>query len=218
MSRRTVRVRTFSAVLACLAGVGLSIGPVPSAGAASARPQSADADQSADAAARNFAAAELRRMTIEEKVGQLFVTNVYGDRADTTTPADVAANQALYGVDNGAQFIAKYKPGGIIYFAWTNSVNNPPQIAGLSNGLQRVAVAQRSRIPLLISTDQEQGVVFRVGPPATQFPGNMALGAGRSAKDAQSAATIGGKELQGSRHQPELRAGRRRQRQRIEPQ
>ncbi len=135
------------------------------------------------------------RMTLEEKVGQLFVTNAYGETADTTNPADVAANQTLHGVNNGSELLNKYKLGGIIYFAWTNSVKNPPQIAGLSNGLQRVALSQRVPIPLLITTDQEQGVVTRVGPPATSFPGNMALGASRSSANATSAASIGGQEL-----------------------
>ena len=35
----------------------------------------------------------------------------------------------------------------------------------------------------------------RIGPPATQFPGSMALGAGRSAADARTAAAITGREL-----------------------
>ena len=72
---------------------------------------------------------------------------------------------------------------------------NPPQIAGLSNGLQRVATKSGARIPLMIATDQEHGVVTRVGPPATQLPGNMALGAGRSETDTYDAAQISGKEL-----------------------
>ncbi len=50
-------------------------------------------------------------------------------------------------------------------------------------------------MPLLISTDQEQGVVTRIGPPATQFAGSMALGAGRSTGDARQAAAITGQEL-----------------------
>ncbi|GGM99851.1 beta-N-acetylhexosaminidase [Terrabacter tumescens] len=51
------------------------------------------------------------------------------------------------------------------------------------------------RIPLQVAIDQEQGVVTRIGPPATQFPGSMALGAGRSAPDARTAAAITGREL-----------------------
>ena len=135
----------------------------------------------------------LHRMTLEEKVGQLFVQNVYGK--DATTPD--ARNIPLYGVASPAEVVQKYHLGGVIYFAWTDSVQNPPQITGLSNGLQKAALSQDSkvRIPLQVATDQEQGVVTRVGPPATQFPGSMALGAGRSTDDARTAARITGEEL-----------------------
>ncbi|MBA2698984.1 MAG: hypothetical protein H0U61_09475 [Nocardioidaceae bacterium] len=135
----------------------------------------------------------LDNMTLREKVGQLFMTYAYGDTATTTAPADVAANQKAYGVDNASQLIDRYKLGGVIYFAWSNNVNNTEQIARLSNGIQDAALRQPRKIPSLISTDQEGGVVFRV--PATELPGNMALGAGRSPQDAQTAAVIGGSEL-----------------------
>jgi len=136
-------------------------------------------------------AAAMRSMTLEEKVGQLFVQNVYG--SDATTP-DVR-NIPLYGVASPAEVVQKYHLGGVIYFAWTDSVKNPTQITGLSNGLQKSAIGSGAHVPLVIATDQEQGVVTRVGPPATQFPGSMALGAGRSVDDARTAATITGQEL-----------------------
>lgn len=149
-----------------------------------------------DGEAKNgWIVSKIEHMTLEEKVGQLFVTYAYGETADTTAPADVAANRSAHGVDNAAQLVQKYHLGGVIYFAWSNNVKDPQQIAGLSNGLQSVAMGQRLPIPLLISTDQEQGVVVRVGPPATQFPGNMALGATRSAESAATAARITGQEL-----------------------
>ena len=50
-------------------------------------------------------------------------------------------------------------------------------------------------MPSLVGIDQEGGIVARIGPPATQLPGNMALGAGRSNRDAQTAAAINGDEL-----------------------
>ena len=135
----------------------------------------------------------IKRMTLEEKVGQLFVTYAYGETADADDPrnlTDPRVNAA-----NFEELIDKYKLGGIIYFAWSDNVNDPHQIANLSNGIQDAALDQRMGIPMLITTDQEQGIVARVGPPATQFPGNMALGAGRSADDAQTAAGITGLEL-----------------------
>ena len=50
-------------------------------------------------------------------------------------------------------------------------------------------------VPLLISTDQEQGQITRIGEPVTQLPGNMALGAGRSPEGAETSARITGEEL-----------------------
>src|SRR6476661_9020252 len=133
----------------------------------------------------------LSRMSLQEKVGQLFVQNVYG--SDATTPD--SRNIPLYGVASPAEVVKKYHPGGVIYFAWTDSVKDPQQITGLSNGLQQAARENGAHVPLLIGTDQEQGVVTRIGPPATQFPGSMALGAGRSTADARTAARITGEEL-----------------------
>jgi beta-N-acetylhexosaminidase len=141
----------------------------------------------------------LHRMKLEEKVGQLFVVEVFGQDANTVTSAAAARNQALYGVSTPAQVIDKYKPGGVIYFdarRGPDNVQNPRQIATLSNGLQEAATGQRVPIPLLISTDQEGGsVVFRLVAPATAMPGNMALGAGRSAEDAHRSAEVIGTEL-----------------------
>jgi beta-N-acetylhexosaminidase len=141
-------------------------------------------------------AAPENTMTLEQKVGQMFVSYVYGSSATTTTAADVAANQAMYGADvhNGAEAVAKYHLGGIIYFTWSNNLANPPQIAGLSNGLQQAAMAD-SGVPLQISTDQEGGIVNRIGAPLAVSPGNMAIGATFNPLNAYSAAKVSGTEL-----------------------
>jgi len=136
-------------------------------------------------------AAAMHSMSVRDRVGQLFVQNVYG--SDATTPD--ARNIPLYGVASPAEVVQKFHLGGVIYFAWTDSVKNPAQITGLSNGLQKAAIKSGAHVPLMIATDQEQGVVTRIGPPATQFPGSMALGAGRSTADARTAAAITGQEL-----------------------
>jgi beta-N-acetylhexosaminidase len=148
-------------------------------------------------AERGWVDSKLRRMTLEEKVGQLFVANVFGRSADTTDPDDVAANQAMYGPDirNARDLVERYKLGSIVYFRWTHNLDEPAQIAHLSNGIQRAALAGPPGIPLLISTDQEHGVVSRVWAPATEFPGNMALGATRRPGDAFDAGRVTGTEL-----------------------
>ncbi|WUI03341.1 glycoside hydrolase family 3 protein [Spirillospora sp. NBC_00431] len=135
----------------------------------------------------------LRSMTLEEKAAQLFVLQIYGKSADTADPAAVAANRALYGVDNAAQVMDRYKPGGFIYYG--ENVTDPHQLAAFSNGIQRAAMGQRHRIPATIAIDQEGGIVARVQPPATQSPGAMALAAGRGTGDARALARVTGREL-----------------------
>jgi len=36
-------------------------------------------------------------------------------------------------------------------------------------------MSRHPAVPMVISTDQEQGEVLRIGPPATVFPGNMLI-------------------------------------------
>jgi beta-N-acetylhexosaminidase len=163
------------------------------AGSAGAAPVPAAGTPAALAGEEGWITSTLSRMTLEEKVGQLFIQNVYGK--DATTPD--SRNVPLYGVASPAEVVRKYHLGGVIYFAWTDNVMDPDQIVGLSNGLQKASLTQSTKapVPLQVAIDQEQGVVTRIGPPATQFPGSMALGAGGSAPDARTAAAITGREL-----------------------
>ncbi|MFG2308523.1 glycoside hydrolase family 3 protein [Streptomyces sp. NPDC048566] len=176
-SRRTV--------LAATAGVTAALATGPAAHAAGTR------TPHGDTALR----ALISRMTLEEKVGQLFVMRVYGHSATAPDQADVDANLAEIGVRTAEELIARYRVGGIIYFAWAHNVRDPHQIAALSNGIQRASLDQPRGLPVLIATDQEHGMVARVGKPATLFPGAMALGAGGSRADARKVGAIGGEEL-----------------------
>ncbi|MEU2232005.1 glycoside hydrolase family 3 protein [Streptomyces vietnamensis] len=135
------------------------------------------------------------RMSLEEKVGQLFVMRVYGHSATAPDQADIDANLAEIGVRTAAELVERYHVGGVIYFSWAHNTRDPQQIAELSNGIQQAALAQPTPVPVLISTDQEHGIVCRVGKPATLLPGAMALGAGGSHADARKAAQIAGEEL-----------------------
>jgi beta-N-acetylhexosaminidase len=138
----------------------------------------------------------LAGMSLPAKVGQMFVSYVYGTSAENPSAADVAANRQLYGpdVDSGAAAVAKYQLGGVIYFTFSRNLSNPPQIAALSNGLQQAAAANGG-IPLQLSTDQEGGVVNRIGAPLAVSPGNMAIGATFRTADAYRAARASGTDL-----------------------
>lgn len=135
----------------------------------------------------------LRGMTLEQKVGQLFIADVWGKSADQ---AD-SGNQTKYGVGTPAEVVERYHPGGVIYFnnAGTDNVDDPGQVARLSNGLQRAALSSGAHLPLIISTDEEGGRVTRIAAPATEYPASMAIGAGRSIIDAKQLATVNGHEL-----------------------
>ena len=134
-------------------------------------------------------------MTTDEKIGQLFMVSFYGDQANETSPSQVQANQASLGVANIAAAISTYHLGGVIYFGWAGNMVSARQVATLSNSIQAAAAAEPDSIPLLISTDQEGGAIVRLPSPATQFCGNMCLGATRQTDLARSTAAAIGAEL-----------------------
>jgi beta-N-acetylhexosaminidase len=185
-----MRGRRTATLGSLLLATAIAVAAAPAAGATV---PSGDAATAADARVD----AVLARMTPAEKVGQMFVDDVYGQSATSTDPADVAANRKLYGadVDNGAEAVAKYHLGGVIYFAWSDNLASPPQIAGLSDGLQQAAAGSGSGVPVQISTDQEGGVVNRIGAPLAVSPGNMAIGATGVPADARAAARVTGEQL-----------------------
>jgi beta-N-acetylhexosaminidase len=100
-------------------------------------------------------------MSLPQKVGQLIVATVPG----TTARA------------GGASLVSRYHLGGVIYMG--GNVAGAGQVATLSNGLQRAAMAQSPGIPLSVGTDQEGGIVSRLDGVLTTFPGQMAGGATR---------------------------------------
>lgn len=137
----------------------------------------------------------ISRMTLPEKVGQLFVMRVYGHSATAPDQAAIDANLKEIGVRTAAELISKYRVGGIIYFTWADNTRDPHQIADLSNGIQKASLSAPRGLPVLVTTDQEHGIVCRVGSPATLFPGAMAVGAGGSRADAHTLGRVSGAEL-----------------------
>ncbi|HET8591352.1 MAG TPA: glycoside hydrolase family 3 protein [Nakamurella sp.] len=179
-TRRLLVPIATTAVALALAAAPATAGPAPRAGG--------------QAGATDPAAAALADMTTDQKIGQLFETYVYGTSATDVTASEAATNQRLYGVDTGAEVVAKYHLGAVIYFSWTDNLQDPIQIATLSNGLQQAA-SDAGDPPLLISTDQEGGNVTRIGAPLAVSPGNMALGATFSPGDSYDMSHATGQQL-----------------------
>ncbi|GAA2423969.1 glycoside hydrolase family 3 protein [Actinomadura vinacea] len=165
---RSIALAAVTAVTVPLAGCA--------GGATADRAQTTGGPQQRGAAARpgqpaqgSWITGHIADMTLKEKVGQLFVPTFAG-------PADARSK------------IRNYHVGGLVYFP-ANFAGGPAATAALSNSLQK-----SSKLPLLLSVDEEQGLVSRA-PFLTRFPGNMALGATRRPEDAQAAARVTGTEL-----------------------
>jgi beta-N-acetylhexosaminidase len=120
-----------------------------------------------------------------QTVGQLFMVYVYGPGAQSATPAQRAANTALFGVANPADVVRRWHPGGIILINTNNldpqrpslssgNVDNSVQITALTFGLQHAALADTG-LPLFIATDQEDGRVQRITTGVTPRPAQKAL-------------------------------------------
>jgi beta-N-acetylhexosaminidase len=128
-----------------------------------------------DAVAREVARAVYDGLSDEQRLGQLLMVSVYGSTIDEAHDG----NQALHGVATIGEVIDRWQPGGFIYFVTqsgpTGNLEDPAQIRALSDAIH--ARSGGAGVPAVIGIDQEHGRVDRLGPPATQFPGAMALGA-----------------------------------------
>ena len=99
--------------------------------------------------------------------------------------------------DEVAGIIDAYGFGGVILFA--NNVQAKRQKFALTYALQESALRNSAGtpaggIPLLLGIDQEGGIVYRLGSGCA-MPGNMAVGATRSAEVARGCGEVMGREL-----------------------
>jgi beta-N-acetylhexosaminidase len=186
-----------ASVVAGCAGAGAAApAPAPPAGGQAGAPANAAPDApAADAApatpkpsgVKGAVEGALAGLSMEEKVGQLFMPVLYGPASDTAS----GENQARYGVGTPAKMIAKYRPGGVILFPWADNVKNVGQLVALTNGLQKAS----PEIPLLIGADQENGQVSRLAPLVTKLPGASTIGSTGDLSLARKAAKVTGTEL-----------------------
>lgn len=112
------------------------------------------------------------QLDLKSKIGQLFMCGFDG-----------------YEPTEGIRrLIGEYGLGGIIYFR--RNLQDAEQVAGMTKALQAMAA-----VPLLVSIDQEGGMVVRLEEGVTVMPGAMAIGAADDAELAYEAAKWSGAEL-----------------------
>jgi beta-N-acetylhexosaminidase len=173
--------------------------PTSSPGSSTTPMASASATSSAPAAQANPGGLSDGLM-----VGQLFMAYVYGSSATAATPSQRNANLALYGAPTGAEVIRRWHLGGVILLDHntldpnrpdlsTGNVNNAAQIATLTAGLQRAALAD-SGTALLIATDLEGGRVQRITSGVSRRPAQEQI-AGQSAQQLRCGYVSLGRQL-----------------------
>ena len=112
-------------------------------------------------------------MTLDEKIGQMLMLEFrYWEDENGELKEVTELNEDIKNA------IIKYKVGGIILFA--ENVHDTEQTTKLTHNIQKAAI-ENGLDPLLISIDQEGGIVVRLGT-GTSLPGNMALGATKDKK------------------------------------
>lgn len=104
----------------------------------------------------------ISKMTLEQKVGQLFVIGFTGSKL---TP-------------ELREMIEQYHVGSVILFSLNQNIESPQQIAQLDHDLQTAAI-NSGHTGLFICIDQEGGRVTRLfeNRGFTEFPSAMAIGA-----------------------------------------
>lgn len=129
----------------------------------------------------------LAAMTVEERVGQLFLVTFVGN--DASPGSDVA------------RLIREDEVGGVVLLASNSNFYNDPtaprQVAELANALQALAMGQGTVVPLFVAVDHEgDGYPYtRITGGTTPLPNAMAVGATWDVQNARDVGQIAGLEL-----------------------
>lgn len=176
LSRRNL-VTGGAAALASLAGLGL----LPASARATEQPLSAGSVDEI-----------LATMTRRQKIEQMLMPDFRQWMQNGKVSDLTVLNEEI------ASVIDSFDLGGVILFA--NNVKETEQTLRLAMDMQQAALRNTAQapagdIPLLLTIDQEGGIVYRLGS-GTALPGNMALGATRSEEDALQCGQVIGRELE----------------------
>ncbi len=157
-------------------GGGAAAGPGPDAGTPSGgSPAAAGSEPPVDPDAPTgwgptegelARAAELvAAMSRRERAGTVLMPGFWGYDADAPTAAESERNQVMHGVGSAAEALAADPFGGV--FLRPEVIADAGQVRALAEGLHEVG-DRPDGLPLLVSIDQEGGVVQRlkVGVPA----------------------------------------------------
>lgn len=122
-----------------------------------------------------------RRMNLRQKITQTFMMDFRTWNGENLTELN----------DEVAEIISDYDFGSVILFS--QNMKSAEDVYSLTNDLQKAAT-DRHGVPLLIATDQEGGMVYRLSD-GTAMCGNMALTATNDPNNAYLTGSLIGSEL-----------------------
>ncbi|MGV8847680.1 glycoside hydrolase family 3 protein [Tessaracoccus sp.] len=125
---------------------------------------------------------DIAAWSIEKVVGQLFCVSV-GHHVD-------GGYQVADSLEATSKLVREHHVGGVCYFPVGAEGSQPASIRRVIRSLQAEAGT-----PLIISIDQEGGLVTRMREPATRWPSAMAQAAGADWDAVQRIAHLSGDEL-----------------------
>jgi beta-N-acetylhexosaminidase len=126
-------------------------------------------------------------MTVEERVGQVFLVTFVGN--DPSSGTDIA------------KLVRQDHVGGVVLLAsnanFYNDATTPHQVAELSNRLQALAMGDSAQIPLFVAVDHEGDnyPYTRITGGTTPLPNPMTIGATWDPANARAVGQIVGREL-----------------------
>ena len=128
----------------------------------------------------------LAKMTMRQKITQCMMVDFRKWSNEAGEPEDMTVLNSEV-----ADLIAEYQFGSVILFA--ENIKKTGDTVALTKAMQNAAMSKGGK-PMIITTDQEGGIVYRLGS-GTALPGNMALAATGDPGNAETAGYIIGKEL-----------------------
>ncbi|WP_246582648.1 beta-N-acetylhexosaminidase [Clostridium mobile] len=118
---------------------------------------------------------ELNKLTLEEKIGQMFIIKIEGQEIN----------------ENTMKLIRDYKVGGVILFQ--NNIKDSSQLLKLTNSIKEYN--RENPIPLFISIDEEGGRVTRMPKEIKKLPSGSKIGRTGSKDVAYNVGLTVGEEL-----------------------
>lgn len=126
-----------------------------------------------------LAKTKLSSLSLEEKVGQMLIYHIHGRTFS----------------QKHQEFLKKVPLGGLILYSFSNPFNTLDQIQGFTKAAQDFATSHNGKIPLIISVDQEGGMVQRYHQGFSSLPSQKAVANAKSTSLATSLAKANGLEL-----------------------